>query len=56
MRVKNRKFRKSQVVFEYVVIFAIVIAAIASIGFISKIKDSFSRHKDKCVDIILEKG
>lgn len=56
MKEKNRKFKKSQVVFEYVVIFAIVIVAIAGIGFLPKIKANFSSHYDECVDVILERG
>lgn len=56
MKEKNREFKKSQVVFEYVIMFAIVIVAIASIGFLPKIKASFSSHYDACVDVILERG
>lgn len=56
MKAKNTKFKKAQVVFEYVIMFAIVIVAIASIGFLPKIKASFSSHYDACVDVILERG
>ena len=56
MKEKNRKFKKSQVVFEYLIIFAITIVAIATIGFLPKIKSSFSSHYDRCVDVILERG
>ena len=56
MKEKNRKFKKSQVVLEYVIIFAIMIAAIATIGFLPRIKSSFSSHYDRCVDVILERG
>jgi len=48
------KMRKTQVVFEYVIIFAIIIVAIATISFLPKIKGNFSNHYDKCVDVILE--
>ena len=54
MKTKNRKFNKSQVVFEYVIIFAIIIVALATISFLPKIKGNFSNHYDKCVDVILE--
>ena len=54
MKEKNRKFKKSQVVFEYLIIFTIVIAAIASIGFLSKIKDSFAKHQGQCVDVLIK--
>jgi len=56
MKEKNRKFKKSQVVFEYVIIFAIIIVAIATIGFLPKIKNNFSSHYNKCIDVILERG
>lgn len=56
MRIKNTKRRKAQVVIEYVLIFAIVIVAIVSVGFLPKIKANFSNHYDKCVDVILERG
>ena len=48
------KMRKTQVVFEYVIIFAIIIVTIATVSFLPKIKDNFSSHYDKCVDVILE--
>jgi len=56
MKEKKRKFKKSQVVLEYVVIFAIIIVAIATVGFLPSIKSNFSSHYDKCVDVILERG
>ena len=56
MKAKNIKFKKSQVVFEYVIIFAIIIVALATISFLPKIKSSFSSHQEKCVDVILERG
>jgi len=56
MRIKNTKRRKAQVVIEYVLIFAIMIVAIVSVGFLPKIKANFSSHYDKCVDVILERG
>ena len=55
MKRKKIKFRKSQVILEYMVIFAIVVAAIATVGFLSNIKVNFSEHQDKCVDVILER-
>jgi len=55
MKRKKIKFRKSQVILEYMVIFAIVVAAIATVGFLSSIKVNFSEHQDKCVDVILER-
>jgi len=54
MKNKNRKFKKSQVVFEYVIIFAIIIVAIASVDFLTRIKSNFSSHYEECVDVILE--
>jgi len=55
MKDKNRKFKKSQVVLEYIVIFAIIIVAIAAVGFLPSIKGNFSSHYDECVDVILER-
>ena len=55
MKQKKRKFKKSQIVLEYMIIFAIVIVAIASVGFLSNIKGNFSEHQNKCVNVILEK-
>ena len=54
MEEKNRKFKKSQVIFEYIAIFAIVIAAIASIRFLPKIKASFTNHRDQCINVIIK--
>jgi len=54
MKQEKRKFKKSQVVLEYMIIFAIVVVAIAAVGFLSNIKGNFSEHQNKCVDVILE--
>lgn len=55
MKQEKSKFKKSQIILEYMVIFAIVVAAIAAVGFLSNIKGNFSDHQNKCVDVILEK-
>ncbi|MCK4912877.1 MAG: hypothetical protein KAS05_04045 [Candidatus Omnitrophica bacterium] len=55
MKQEKRKFKKSQVVLEYMIIFAIVVVAIAAVGFLSNIKGNFSEHQNKCVDVILER-
>ncbi|MFH1519366.1 MAG: hypothetical protein ABIE75_02205 [Candidatus Omnitrophota bacterium] len=54
MRTQDKQFKQAQIVFEYVVIFAIVIAAIISTGFLSKLKQSFSSHYNSCVKVILQ--
>ena len=56
MKKKGMNMRRAQVVFEYLIIFAITIVAIATIGFLPRIKSSFSSHYDRCVDVILERG
>ena len=55
MKQKKRKFKKSQIVLEYMIIFAIVIVAIIAVGFLANVKGNFSNHQNKCVDVILEK-
>jgi uncharacterized protein (UPF0333 family) len=51
---KEAKMRKSQAVLEYVILFAVVIAAIISVSFFSNIKESLSNHFDYCVEEILK--
>ena len=51
---KQRTNRKTQIVFEYVLLFAVVIASIASIGFFPKFIESFSTPFDKSVERILD--
>lgn len=54
MKTKDKKFKQAQVVFEYMVVFAVVTAAIISVGFFSKLKQNFSSHYNSCVDVILK--
>ncbi len=49
---KITKQTKAQVVFEYVIIFAIAIVALAGSQFIQKIKASFNNHFNQCVEVI----
>lgn len=51
---KVSKREKSQVIIEYLIIFAIIIVAMASIGFLPKIRSSFSTHYDQCVNTMLD--
>ncbi len=51
---QDKKFKQAQIVFEYIVIFAIVIAALISTGFLSKLKQNFSSHYNSCVNVILQ--
>ena len=47
------KKQKAQVVFEYVIIFAVVIVALIGSRFVSRIKDSLNDYFDQCEEVIL---
>jgi hypothetical protein len=51
---KMTKQQKAQVVFEYIIIFVVFIAALAGSRFIRRIKDSFNNHFNQCKEVILE--
>ena len=54
MKNTSKTHKKAQAVFEYLVIFAIIVIGIISSGFVPNIKTSFSNHFDDCVEVILE--
>ena len=49
------KNQRAQSVFEYIAIFCVLIVGIASAGFVPKIKGSFAKHYELCVDKILNR-
>jgi len=52
MTQKMKQQTKAQIVFEYIIIFAIAIVALAGSKFIQKIKASFNNHFNQCVEVI----
>jgi len=48
------KRRVSQSVLEYIVIFALVIMGLISVGFIPQIKSIFTDHFNECVEEMLK--
>ena len=54
MKKEIKTYKKAQAVFEYLIIFAIVIIGIISAGFLPKMKASFGTHFNDCVEVILE--
>jgi len=52
MTQRMKQQTKAQIVFEYIIIFAIAIVALAGSRFIQRIKASFNNHFNQCVEVI----